>query len=87
MSDEPEVLWAWQGWEGPLDVATAAKLLTDQDVRGGAWVPEPGEPPEIMDVNGSVGMFAVMTRPWAPIPCPEGMTEMRPDIVGRMFGA
>lgn len=85
--DSEEVLWVWQGWEGPLDVATAAKLLIDEDARAGAWVPMAGEPPELMDVNGTTGMFAVLTRPANPIPCPEGLTEIRSDIVGRMFGA
>ena len=79
--------WVWQGWEGPLEVATAAKLVTDQDARAGVWVPMSGAPPELMDVGGTVGMFAVQTRPSNPIPCPEGLKEMRPDIVGRMFGA
>jgi hypothetical protein len=87
MSETENDVWAWQGWEGPLDVATAAKLLVDVDGRAGAWVPVQGSAPEVMDVGGTTGMFAVLTRPGNSIPCPDGMTEMRPDIVGRMFGA
>ena len=85
--DSEEVLWVWQGWEGPLDVATAAKLLIDEDARAGAWVPMAGEPPELVNVDGTRGMFAVQTRPSSPIPCPAGLSELRPDIIGRMFGA
>lgn len=84
MSDE--ALWVWQGWEGPIDVATAAKLVIDEDPRAGVWVPMAGEPPELVDVEGTRGTFAVQTRPWNPIPCPEGMVELRQDIISRLFG-
>ena len=84
--EDAEVLWVWQGWEGPITAATAAKLLIDQDARAGVWVPMAGEPPELVDVDGTRGMFAVQTRPSAPIPCPEGLVELRPDVIQRLFG-
>ena len=78
--------WAWQGWFGPMAAVTAAKAITDQDTRAGAWVPLPGLPPAAVNLAGTVGMFAVMTRPNAPIPKPAGLEEADPAIVGRLVG-
>lgn len=76
--------WVAQGFYGPLAVATAAKAVTDQDPRAGAWVPPQGEPPMAVDTSGVTGMFAVMTRRHSPIPTPDGMLEANPAIVGRL---
>jgi hypothetical protein len=84
--DSEEVLWVWQGWTGPMAVVTEAKRLVDADPRAGAWVPMVDDPPEPMDVGGATGVFAVMTRPANPIPCPDGLLELRPDVVRSLFG-
>jgi hypothetical protein len=86
MSDEPEVLWVWQGWVGPIEEATAAKALVDADPRAGAWIPMVEDPPELLDVGGTLSAFAVLTRPADPIPCPDDMLELRPDVISRLFG-
>jgi hypothetical protein len=86
MTEDAE-LWVWQGFFGPMAAAVAGKLLTDKDQRAGVWVPLPGEPPRVVDVEGTMGMFAVQTRPDSPIPTPTGMLEADPAMVGRMVGA
>lgn len=73
-----------QGFYGPLAVAAAAKTVTDQDPRAGAWMPPQGEPPMAVDTSGATGMFAVMTRRHSPIPKPDGLLEANPAIVARM---
>jgi len=85
MSDPTE--WRWQGFFGPMDVAVAGKAETDADARAGVWVPEVGEAPRAVDVSGVMGMFAVQTRAGAPIPCPAGLLEADPAMVGRLVNA
>ena len=79
--------WVWQGFYGPNAAATTAKVITDQDMRAGAWVPVQGDPPMPVDVGGTQAMFAVMTRKGAPIPTPSGLLEANSAMVGRMVGA
>lgn len=79
--------WVWQGFFGPMAAAAAGKLLADADARAGVWVPPPGEPPRAVDVGGVMGMFAVQTRPEAPIETPAGLMQADPAMVGRMVGA
>lgn len=90
MSDEPEApAWVWQGFFGPMSAAIAGKLITD-DLPGevaGVKVPLPGDAPVSVDLTGSMGMFAVQTRPHDPMPVPAGMFEADPAMVGRMVGA
>lgn len=78
--------WVWQGWFGPMAAVTAAKAITDQDARAGAWVPEPGRPPARVNLAGTIGMIAVMTRPDAQIPDPAGLEQADSSIVGRLIG-
>ena len=78
--------WVWQGWFGPMNIATAAKVITDADTRAGAWVPEPGKAPASVNLSKTVGMMAVLTRPSAPMPMPAGMEEADPAIVARLVG-
>jgi len=79
--------WVWQGFFGPMAAATAAKASTDTDPRIGVWVPLPGEPPQRVDRNGTMGMFAVQTRRNNPVETPLGVLEAEPAMVGRMVGA
>lgn len=80
-------LWVWQGFFGAMDAATAAKAAADKDSRAGVVVPVVGAPPMAVDTDETMGMFAVQTRPADPIPCPLGMREANPAMVGRMVGA
>lgn len=88
MSDDTP-LWVWQGFFGPMDVAAAAKVIVDglSITVVGARVPLAGQPPVPVDVDGNVGMFAIQTRPAAPVAVPAGMEAARPDLVGRLVGA
>ena len=79
--------WVWQGFFAPMAAAIAGKAVTDADTRAGVWVPLPGEAPMPVDLGGAMGMWAVQTRPDAPIPCPAGCMEANPDMVGRLVGA
>jgi hypothetical protein len=79
--------WVWQGFFGPMAAAAAAKLSTDADSRVGVWVPLPDEPPQRVDRNGTMGMFAVQTRRSNPVETPLGVLEADPAMVGRMIGA
>lgn len=85
MSETQE--WVWQGFYGPKAAVTAAKAITDNDTRAGAWVPVQGDPPMLVDVTGTQAMFAVMTRKGAPIPTPAGLLQADPAMVGRMVNA
>lgn len=85
MSETQE--WVWQGFYGPKAAVTAAKAITDNDTRAGAWVPVQGAAPMPVDVGGTQAMFAVMTRKGAPIPKPTGVLEANPAMVGRMVNA
>jgi len=76
--------WVQQGFFGPAEVVTAAKVIVDQDPRAGVWVPPQGEPPAPVDVSGTMAMFAVMTRRHSPIPTPDGLLQADPAVVGRM---
>lgn len=90
MSDaEPAPPWVWQGFFGPMAIAAAAKASVDAlptEVVG-ARVPLHGDPPVPVDVHGEVGMFAIMTRPAAPVATPAGLEPARAEIVGRLVGA
>lgn len=81
--------WVWQGWFGPMAAAVAGKALTDAlpSEVAGVKVPLPGDPPVSVDVGGEVGMFAIQTRPNAPVAAPEGLQAARPDMVGRLVNA
>lgn len=83
---EEEALWVWQGFFGPTAVATTAKVIVDEDLRAGARIPLYGEPPRQVDVDSVTSMFAVQVRPYDQIPCPEGLFEADPNIVGRLVG-
>lgn len=85
MSEAQE--WVWQGFYGPKAAVAAAKAITDNDTRAGAWVPVQGDPPMPVDVGETQAMFAVMTREGAPIPTPTGLLEANPAIVGRLVNA
>jgi hypothetical protein len=73
-----------QGFYGPMAAVAAAKTVTDQDPRAGAWVPPQGQPPMAVDITGVTGMFAVMTRRHNPIPTPDGLLQASPAIVARL---
>jgi hypothetical protein len=79
--------WIWQGFEAPIAVADGAKATMDQDPRAGARVPRFGEPPYRYLKNGSRAVWAVLTRPGDPMPCPAGCGELQPDVVARVVGA
>jgi hypothetical protein len=85
-TDQPPA-WQWQGFFGPMALATAAKASTDADPRAGVRVPLAGEAPRAVDRAGAMGMFAVQTRPDDAIACPSGLLEADPLMVGRMIGA
>jgi hypothetical protein len=88
MTDELDLNeWVPQGFYGPVAVATAAKAITDQDPRAGAWMPPQGEPPVSVDASGTQAMFAVLTRRHSPIPTPDGLLEANPSLVGRLVNA
>lgn len=87
MSDDP-ILWRWQGFFGPMTIAAAAKQVADElpgDVAG-AKIPPPGAPPVPVDPEGTVGMYALHVRPWAPVELPEGMKEANEALVGHLVG-
>lgn len=86
MSETQEDPWVPQGFFSPMATATAAKTSLDYDPRIGAMRPDPGQPPAPVDKEGTVGMFAVHSRPGNPIPCPPGMREADPALVGRLLG-
>ena len=79
-------LYEWQGFFGPMAVATAAKAQTEGDGRTYAWVPQVGEPPMPADVGGTVGMFAFLVRPGAKLECPAGLFEAPAGLAGRLVG-
>jgi hypothetical protein len=81
--------WAWQGFEGPTAAVTAAKVTHDaMDISEvGAVVPARGQPPFAWNVAGTRAMFAVHTRVTSPLPCPPGLEEADPALVGRLVGA
>lgn len=81
--------WVWQGFFGPVEAATAAKLVAEQQPASvvGVIVPPIGAGVVPVDVDGVEAMFAVQTRADAPLPLPEGLRVARPEIVGRLIGA
>jgi hypothetical protein len=79
--------WGWQGFFGAAAAVAAAKVTLDNDVRVGVWVPLQGEPPRAVDKSGVMAMFAVQTRADAQVPCPAGLLEADPGMVGRLVGA
>lgn len=87
------IRWVWQGFFGPTEAAVAAYATVqkglDQGGTGfdvGMKVPEENGP-MLVDKGGVMAMFAVQTRPWSPMPVPEGMFEADPAMVGRLVGA
>lgn len=82
----PPAEWVWQGFYGPMSDAIAAygEVVVGHAV--GVLVPLEGGPMPV-DEEGIDGMFAVQTRPDAPIPTPPGMRRARADMVARMVGA
>lgn len=81
MSETEAPAWAWQGFFGPMAAAQAA---WEGVTLGGAvsvLVPLQGGPMPV-DEDGEDGMFAVQTRPEAPMPVPAGMYEADPAMVG-----
>jgi hypothetical protein len=87
MDEQEEPLWVRQGFYGAMEAAEAAWAAVVVDgVQVGALVPLEGGPAPV-DEDGEDGMFAVWTRPGAPVATPAGMKAARPDMVGRMVGA
>ena len=84
MSDE--ILYVCQDFYGPKEMVIAAKLLTDKDDRVYASMPPQGAPPASIDVEGTQVAFAVLTKPNAPIPIPEGLSVAVPGFIWRMLG-
>lgn len=85
MSDDTP-LWVWQGFFGPMPAAVTAWSGVTFGERVGVLVPAQTGPMPV-DTGGSMGMFAVQTRPHDPMPVPAGMYEADPSMVGRMVGA
>jgi hypothetical protein len=86
---EEQSAWVRQGFEGPSQRATAEKALHDAispDIVGNV-APERGLPPMPWSRDGSRVLFAVWVRPDALLPCPDGMIEADPALVGRLVGA
>lgn len=86
MSDD---LWIWQGFFGPMAAAVAGKAVTDAlggDIAG-VKVPIAGAAPVPVDLDGEIGMFAIQTRPDAPVAVPAGLKPAQPSMVGRLVGA
>lgn len=81
--------WVWQGFFGPMAAAIAGKAITDglPGETAGVKVPIPDEPPQAVDTSGAMGMFAIQTRPEAPVATPAGLMEANPAMVGRLVGA
>lgn len=87
MTNEPDgPLWVWQGFFGPIDAAQEAYDNVELSADLGVLVPSAGGPISV-DTGGRMGMFAVQTRPAAPIPTPAGMIQADPAMVGRLVGA
>lgn len=85
MSDEIP-LWVWQGFFGPMSAASTAYSAVAIGAEVGVLVPAQGGPMPV-DTGGSMGMFAIQTRPSDPKPVPAGMFEADPAMVGRLVGA
>ena len=81
--------WVWQGFYGPIEIVTAAKLTAEALPASvvGVIVPAIGGGVVSVDEDGAEGMFAVQTRADAPLDTPEGLRVARPEIVGRLVGA
>jgi len=77
--------WVWQGFFGPMPAAAAAWSAVQIGAAVGVLVPPSG--PLAVDTGGVMGMFAVQTRPVAPMGLPAGMFEANPAMVGRLVGA
>jgi hypothetical protein len=85
MSETDAPAWVWQGFFGPMAAAQAGySAVTIGDAVG---VLVPLDDPMPVDREGVMGMFAVQTRPSAPMEPPPGMFEADPSMVGRMVGA
>lgn len=87
MSDETPP-WVWQGFFGPMSAAVAGKAITDALAGevAGVKIPEPDEPPRAVDKSGTMGMFAIQTRPASPQQAPAGLLEADEALVGRLVG-
>ena len=87
MSDEQDTpAWVWQGFFGPMEAAAAAWAAVQVGEAVGVLVPAEGGPMPV-DLDGLTGMFAVQTRPAAPMAGAAGMMEAAPAMVGRLVGA
>lgn len=84
MSDEPA--WVWQGFFGPMSTATAARAALIGDPRIGVMIPL-DDGPVAVDVEGTMGMFAIQTRPADPVATPAGLMQAQPSMVGRLVNA
>lgn len=89
MSDTAiEPAWVWQGFEGPVDLATAGKLITDElpNETAGVKIPLPGMPPMLWNGSGTRAMWAIQVRPNDLQPIPPGCETALSNIVGRLVG-
>ncbi len=86
MSESEAPAWVWQGFFGPMAAAVTAWEGITIGATVGVLVPLEGGPMPV-DTGGAMGMFAVQTRPEAPMAVPSGMYEADPAMVGRMVGA
>jgi hypothetical protein len=78
--------WVPQGFYGNKQTVIEAKIILDNDLRAGAWLPPQGSPPIDIDTNGTESMFAVWTRRNNPIEPPAGLKEAIQTFVTRMVG-
>jgi len=78
--------WVWQGFFGPMAAAQVAYAEVTLGADLGVLVPLEGGPMPV-DLDGIMGMFAVQTRPAAPMATPHMMMQADPAMVGRLVGA
>lgn len=81
--------WEWQGVFGEAAAVAAFKQAVDVMPLAvvGVVAPPRGAAPMAVDLAGETTMFAVLTRPAAPITVPENLQAARPDLVARLVNA
>ena len=81
-----------RGFEGPADIAAAAKIAHEAMMGAvpppiGAIAPPPGEPPRAWNKSGTRAMYAVWVRAGVTLPVPDGMDEADESLVGALVSA
>lgn len=75
---------------GPMAEVAAAKAAIEVDPRVGGTLPAAGQPPDALDQEGTLGVFAFVEEADAdqdPVDLPAGLTEASPAIAARLVGS